>query len=677
MTGHDRSRRPAPHLRARRPGRGDDRAATWLDPAAGLVRRRRRSSAARRRRTRCRSRPSTTRAARRCAPSSPRAIDERGVTFFTNYGSAKGRDLDARRYAAAQFLWLAHERQVRLTGRSRGCRAEETAAYFAQPPARLAARRVGLAAVAGDRLARRARAGPRRGRQPASATGEIPAPPHWGGYLLDARLGRVLAGPPRPAARPAAVPARGRRLGVGDGSAAVSGSTSSRMRRELHAHPELAYAENRTTAADRRHAADARAAARRCCRRAPACVCDLGPGDRPLIALRADIDALPIAGREGRAVPLDRRRGVPRLRARRAHRDPARARPSELARRELAGRVRLIFQPAEETVPGGALVGRSRPARSTASRRSSRCTATRGCETGKIGLRVGPDHRGLRPGRHRVLRAGRAHRPSAPDRRPRLRARAGHHRAARAALAAGRPARRRVARVGLGRRRAGGQRDPDDAARCAAPCGCSTATPGTTAEPLVRELVAQIVAPTGVRADVDYERGVPPVVNDAERGRRAARGGAVARSAPARWSTPSRAWAARTSPGTSTGCPARSRGSACGRPGGAGFDLHQGTFDIDEAALEVGVRYTVALARAGAAAARALSRAAVGPRRVTRRASGRAGRAARRRTRPARRRPARPRRSARGSAPTAGRPRSRPARRPRPARRRPASRPAA
>ena len=32
------------------------------------------------------------------------------------------------------------------------------------------------------------------------------------------------------------------------------------------------------------------------------------------------------------------------------------------------------------------------------------------------------------------------------------------------------------------------------------------------------------------------------------------------------------------------------------RPGGA-FDLHQGTFDLDEDALDVGVRYTVALAR--------------------------------------------------------------------------------
>ena len=32
------------------------------------------------------------------------------------------------------------------------------------------------------------------------------------------------------------------------------------------------------------------------------------------------------------------------------------------------------------------------------------------------------------------------------------------------------------------------------------------------------------------------------------------------------------------------------------KPGGVAFDLHQGTFDIDESALDVGVRYTVALA---------------------------------------------------------------------------------
>jgi amidohydrolase len=39
-------------------------------------------------------------------------------------------------------------------------------------------------------------------------------------------------------------------------------------------------------------------------------------------------------------------------------------------------------------------------------------------------------------------------------------------------------------------------------------------------------------------------------------------------------------------------------------PGGAAFDLHQGTFDIDERALDIGVRYTLAVALEALAAAR-------------------------------------------------------------------------
>ena len=42
--------------------------------------------------------------------------------------------------------------------------------------------------------------------------------------------------------------------------------------------------------------------------------------------------------------------------------------------------------------------------------------------------------------------------------------------------------------------------------------------------------------------------------------------------------------------------PARWPGLGCARRGRPAFDLHQGTFDIDEDALDIGVRYTVALA---------------------------------------------------------------------------------
>jgi pyridoxamine 5'-phosphate oxidase len=112
-----------------------------------------------------------------------KGIDERGVTFFTNYRSVKGRDLDERPYAAALFVWLAHERQVRLSGPVVRVSAEETAAYFhsrprgsqlgawASPQSRVIASREVLAA-AETALAQR------------FGDGEIDVPPYWGGFLI-------------------------------------------------------------------------------------------------------------------------------------------------------------------------------------------------------------------------------------------------------------------------------------------------------------------------------------------------------------------------------------------------------------------------------------------------------------------------------------------------------------
>lgn len=63
-----------------------------------------------------------------------KGIDERGLAFYTNYASAKARELDANPYAAAVFAWLAQERQVRITGPVSKVTREETAAYFATRP---------------------------------------------------------------------------------------------------------------------------------------------------------------------------------------------------------------------------------------------------------------------------------------------------------------------------------------------------------------------------------------------------------------------------------------------------------------------------------------------------------------------------------------------------------------
>jgi pyridoxamine 5'-phosphate oxidase len=112
-----------------------------------------------------------------------KGIDERGIVFYTNHDSPKGHDLDARPYAAAQFLWLAHERQVRLVGPVQRVSREETAAYFHSRPrgSQLGAWASPQSQVIESRAAvseRYAEAEARFG------DGEIDVPPHWGGYLL-------------------------------------------------------------------------------------------------------------------------------------------------------------------------------------------------------------------------------------------------------------------------------------------------------------------------------------------------------------------------------------------------------------------------------------------------------------------------------------------------------------
>ena len=113
-----------------------------------------------------------------------KGLDERGVVFYTNYESAKARELAANPRAAAVFVWLAHQRQVRLSGPVRKVERAETEAYFAQRPreSQLGAwaspqSEVVESRAALDRLADEAAA--------RFGSGAIPAPPYWGGYLLE------------------------------------------------------------------------------------------------------------------------------------------------------------------------------------------------------------------------------------------------------------------------------------------------------------------------------------------------------------------------------------------------------------------------------------------------------------------------------------------------------------
>jgi amidohydrolase len=103
-----------------------------------------------------------------------------------------------------------------------------------------------------------------------------------------------------------------------------------------------------------------------------------------------------------------------------------------------------------------------------------------------------------------------------------------------------------------------------------------------------------------VVAQLNYQRGVPPVVNDV--GAVAVQRAAVlAALGPAGLADTEQsmgaedfAWYLDVAPGALARLGVR-------RPGEPPCDLHQGTFDIDEDALDVGVRYTVEVARAALA----------------------------------------------------------------------------
>jgi pyridoxamine 5'-phosphate oxidase len=110
-------------------------------------------------------------------------VDDRGVVFFTNYESVKARDLDERPYAAAVFAWIAHERQVRVSGPVERVSADETAEYFASRPrgsqigawASPQSQVVASRAVLDEAWAE---------AENRFADAEVPVPPHWGGYRI-------------------------------------------------------------------------------------------------------------------------------------------------------------------------------------------------------------------------------------------------------------------------------------------------------------------------------------------------------------------------------------------------------------------------------------------------------------------------------------------------------------
>ena len=112
-----------------------------------------------------------------------KGVDERGFTFFTNYTSRKGRELDANPNAAMVFYWPHLERQVCVAGPVSKLSREESESYFHSRP-----RGSQVAAAASDQ------SGPIESREELQRMFRevedlhrgkpVPIPESWGGYVL-------------------------------------------------------------------------------------------------------------------------------------------------------------------------------------------------------------------------------------------------------------------------------------------------------------------------------------------------------------------------------------------------------------------------------------------------------------------------------------------------------------
>ncbi len=141
-----------------------------------------------------------------------KGYDERGLVFFTNYESRKGRELIANPQASVVFPWYPLRRQVVVCGQVQVVQRAESEAYFASRPreSALGAWASAQSTVVPDRAALDAAWADVARRFPPDEP--VPTPPFWGGFRLVPRDGGVLAGPDRADARPAALPARRRAL---------------------------------------------------------------------------------------------------------------------------------------------------------------------------------------------------------------------------------------------------------------------------------------------------------------------------------------------------------------------------------------------------------------------------------------------------------------------------------
>ncbi|MFL6258255.1 MAG: pyridoxamine 5'-phosphate oxidase [Thermoanaerobaculia bacterium] len=111
-----------------------------------------------------------------------KGLDERGLVFYTNYESRKGRELAENPRAALVFYWPALDRQVRIEGTVERASREESEAYFISRPL---GSRLGAWASPQSRPIPGREDLERRLREAEERFGEeVPLPESWGGYRV-------------------------------------------------------------------------------------------------------------------------------------------------------------------------------------------------------------------------------------------------------------------------------------------------------------------------------------------------------------------------------------------------------------------------------------------------------------------------------------------------------------
>ena len=359
-------------------------------------------------------------------------------------------------------------------------------------------------------------------------------------------------------------------------------------RRHIHAHPELGRQEFATTQFVAAHLADA-GLNPKVLPGGTGLICDFGPDHAPRIALRADMDALPMADRTG----MPYASVVPHV----AHACGHDAHTAVLlgaalamaSVSELPVGVRLIFQAAEELMPGGAVDAISAGALTGVSRIFALHCDPR-LAVGRVALRAGPitsaaDHIELT-----------LHGPGGHTSRPHL---TGDLVYALGTLITGVPA---VLSRRIDPRNSTvmvwGAVNAGVAANAIPQTGTLAGTVRTanrdtwlTLESIVGEAVTSLLAPLGVEHTLNYKRGVPPVVNEEISTRILTHaieeiGPDVLADTRQSGGGEDFSWYLEEVPGAMARL-----GVWSGR--GPQLDLHQPTFDIDERALAVGVRMLV------------------------------------------------------------------------------------